>query len=98
MTDELMRDPLPPGVLAAFRAANPKDVYGGHGGSHACLVHEFVDAVARDRVPLINVREAVRCMAAGVTAHKSAQRDGEWLDVPDWGDMPAKSGGKAAKS
>jgi hypothetical protein len=78
-------------VHAAF-AARPgagRDVYGGHGGSHAYLVHEFVDALAHGRRPAINVWEAVRYMAAGVTAHQSALRDGEILPVPDWGDAPA---------
>jgi predicted dehydrogenase len=85
-----LRDPLPPAVVEAFQRASPgADVYGGHGGSHAYLVHEFVDAVAHDRVPAINVWEAVRYMAAGVTAHRSALRDGEVLPVPDWGDAPS---------
>jgi len=94
LTDEEMRDPLPPEVQAAF-----KKVYGdddpdtdfqprGHGGSHPYLAHEFVDAVAHDRVPAINIWEACRYMAPGVMAHKSAMRDGEVLDVPDWGDAP----------
>jgi predicted dehydrogenase len=85
-----MRDPLPQDVLAAFAAhVGSTDVYGGHGGSHAYLVHEFVDAIAHGRRPAINVWEAVRYMAAGVMAHKSALRDGEILSVPDWGDPPA---------
>jgi predicted dehydrogenase len=89
LTVEEMRDPLPEEVLSAFRACSDKsDVYGGHGGSHAYLAHEFVDAVAHERTPAINVWEAVRYMAAGVMAHKSAMRDGEVLDVPDWGDAP----------
>jgi predicted dehydrogenase len=89
LTVDEMRDPLPPEVLEAF-GANRGDagVYGGHGGSHACLVHEFVDAIAHNRTPAINAWEAVRYMAAGVMAHKSALRDGELLDVPDWGDAP----------
>ena len=79
----------PKAVLAAFRACSDKsDVYGGHGGSHAYLAHEFVDAVAHERTPAINVWEAVRYMATSVMAHKSAMRDGEVLDVPDWGDAP----------
>jgi hypothetical protein len=91
LTVEEMRDPLPDEVLAAFQAINPdSDAYGGHGGSHAYLAHEFVDAIANDRHPLVNVWEAVRYMAAGVTAHKSAQADGEMLEVPDWGDAPAE--------
>jgi predicted dehydrogenase len=93
-TDELsieqMRDPLPVEVDAAFRSVSgDSDAYGGHGGSHAYLVHEFVDAIATGRQPAINAWEASRYMAAGVVAHQSALRDGEWLDVPDWGDAPA---------
>lgn len=73
------RDPLP---------ASLTDDLGGHGGSHAYLVHEFVSACAEGRAPAINAWEAVRYMAAGVTAHKSALRGGELLKVPDWGDAP----------
>ena len=86
---EDMRDPLPPEVIAAFsRGSGGADFYGGHGGSHAYLVHEFVQAVAHGRTPAINAWEAARYTAAGVMAHKSALRDGELLDVPDWGDAP----------
>ncbi|MGC9522226.1 MAG: Gfo/Idh/MocA family protein [Anaerolineae bacterium] len=88
VTIEEMRDPLPPEVVAAFEAAVGPSFYGGHGGSHAYLVHEFVEAVANDRTPAINVWEAVRYMAAGATAHKSALQGGKPLDVPDWGDPP----------
>ena len=91
LTIEDMRDPLPPEVHRAFAAIGGKDVYGGHGGSHAYLVHEFVSAIAEDRHPAINVWQAVRYMAPGVMAHKSAQKDGELLDVPDWGDPPGRS-------
>jgi len=41
-----------------------------------------------NKQPAINAWEAVRYMAAGVMAHKSALRDGEVLEVPDWGDAP----------
>jgi hypothetical protein len=64
-------------------------IFKAHGGSHPYLVHEFVDSVAADRVPTINVWEAVRYMAAGAVAHKSSMRDGESLEIPDWGDAPA---------
>ena len=85
-----MRDPLPEDVAEAFQNISQKsDFYGGHGGSHAYLVHEFVDAVAHNRTPVINAWEAARYMAPGVMAHKSALRDGELLEVPDWGDAPA---------
>ncbi len=90
LTIDEMREPLPPEVEDAFRAVSKtSDFYGGHGGSHAYLVHEFVDAIAHERTPAINAWEAVRYMAAGVVAHKSALRDGGVLEVPDWGDAPA---------
>lgn len=84
-----MRDPLPEPVREAFAAGKELSaVYGSHGGSHPYLVHEFVDAIAHDRRPAIHIWEAARYMAAGVTAHQSALRDGEVLPVPDWGDPP----------
>lgn len=98
-TDEEMRDPLPSEVVHAFKRVEhrgtPESELAhldftptGHGGSHPYLVHEFVTAVAENRQPVINAWEAARYMAMGAMAHKSALRDGEWLDVPDWGDAP----------
>jgi hypothetical protein len=84
-----MYDPLPPDVAEAFAdVARMSAAYAHHGGSHPYLVHEFVDAIAHNRRPAINAWEAVRYMVMGVTAHKSALRDGETLAVPDWGDAP----------
>jgi len=89
LTVDEMRDALPEDVRKAWWDTSKESVaYGGHGGSHAYLVHEFVDAIAHERTPAINAWEAVRYMAAGVMAHKSALKDGEILDVPDWGDAP----------
>ena len=99
LTPAQMRDPLPEDVTDAFKRAmnqgaeeddlqnmdfNPR----GHGGSHPYLVHEFVEAVAQGRQPLINIWEAARYMVMGVTARQSALRDGERMEVPDWGDAP----------
>ena len=102
LTDEEMRDDLPLEVQKAFTVARKlkispaadKDISNkdftptGHKGSHAYLVHEFCDAVANNRVPAINAWEAARYMAMGATAHKSALKNGEMLNVPDWGDAP----------
>lgn len=74
-----VREPLPEALA--------RDL-GGHGGSHAYLVHEFVDSCVRQRLPRINVWEAVRYLAPGIVAHQSALRDGEVLSIPDWGDPP----------
>lgn len=90
LTVDEMRDPLPAAVAEAFEHAAGVGFYGGHGGSHAYLVHAIVDAIAHDRVPAINVWEAVRYMATGAMAHKSALQGGELLSVPDWGDAPGR--------
>ena len=99
LTPEQMRDPLPQEVTDAFKRAmnqeaDEKDLQNmdftprGHGGSHPYLVHEFVEAISQDRQPPINIWEAARYMAMGITAHQSALQDGERLAVPDWGDAP----------
>lgn len=88
ISEEDMREPLPDEVAVAFGLHEGTGVYGGHGGSHPYLVHEFVDALSHNRLPAINAWEAARYMAAGVMAHQSALREGELLGVPDWGDAP----------
>jgi predicted dehydrogenase len=76
---ERHHEPLPEALAANL---------GGHGGSHAYLAHEFVDSVNKERLPRINVWEAVRYCAPGLVAHQSALKGGELLKVPDWGDPP----------
>ena len=90
LTREDMVDLLPPEVLAAWSAVNTTAhaFNSGHGGSHPYLTHEFIDAIVNERRPAIHAWEAARYMAMGVTAHQSALRDGERLEVPDWGDAP----------
>lgn len=99
LTTEEMRTPLPLEVQDCFKAAMNKDMDKkdlqnldfapqGHGGSHPYLVHEFVEAIVQRRQPVINIWEAARYMAMGIAAHQSALKDGERLDVPDWGDAP----------
>ncbi|NLE46106.1 MAG: Gfo/Idh/MocA family oxidoreductase [Chloroflexi bacterium] len=78
---EAYRDPLPEPLASDL---------GGHGGSHAYLVDEFVSACAEERLPTVNAWEAARYVAAGVIAHKSALRNGELIKVPDWGDAPER--------
>ena len=61
---------------------------GGHQGSHAYLVHEFVDSIVNERQPRINAWEAARYCAPGLVAHQSALQGGKPLKIPDWGDAP----------
>jgi predicted dehydrogenase len=89
LTAEEMADPLPPDYLEACKdLTTDYHLWSGHGGSHPHLVNEFVSAVTEGRQPAINAWTAVRLMAPGIMAHKSALRDGECLKVPDWGDPP----------
>ncbi len=81
-----MFEPLPEAVDQAWQGEDFSSIYGGHGGSHPYLVNEFIDSVVQNRRPEVDVWDACRYMAAGVTANKSAMKDGEPLIVPDFGD------------
>lgn len=70
---DLRRPPLPPGVEA-----------GGHGGSHGYLMNEFVTAVLQSRRPLVDVALALNMTVAGIVAHQSALKGGEWLKIPQY--------------
>jgi len=67
------RPPLPPGVEA-----------GGHGGSHGYLMAEFVEAILADRKPLVDVAQALAMTVGGIVAHRSAQKGGELLKIPQF--------------
>ena len=64
------RPPLPPGLAA-----------GSHGGSHGHLTNEFVTAILQDRQPLVDIVMALNLTAAGIVAHQSALKGGEWLKI-----------------
>lgn len=70
-----------------YDATNPqeslkKGAGAGHHGSHSHLVHEFVSSIIENRKPWINEEFAGNITAAGICAHESALRDGEWITVP----------------
>lgn len=67
------RPPLPPGVAG-----------GGHGGSHGHLTTEFIDALLRDRKPLVDIVQALNMTVPGIVAHLSALKDGELLKIPQY--------------
>lgn len=54
----------------------------GHGGSHPHLVHEFVAAIVEGRAPAIDAVTAANWTCAGLLAHESALRGGDWIDLP----------------
>lgn len=57
----------------------------GHEGSHQFLVDDFVTAVLKDRLPPVHVWAAAYYNAPGIVANESARRDGELLEIPDFG-------------
>jgi predicted dehydrogenase len=71
---DISRPPLPPGMPA-----------GGHGGSHGPLANEFVTSILEDRQPLVNIHEALAMTVPGIVAHRSALKDGERLQIPQFG-------------
>lgn len=58
-----------------------KGAGGGHHGSHPHLVHEFVRSIVEDREPAVGFSLASNIAAAGILAHQSALRNGEWLHL-----------------
>ncbi len=63
----------------------------GHGGSHAFITHEFIDAIVNDRLPIVDAWEAVAYTVPGIIAHQSAIRGGEMLKIPDYGRAPGRT-------
>ena len=61
----------------------------GHGGSQVFLTHEFISAIKEDRLPAVNVWEAIAYTLPGIVAHQSALHDGELLKIKDYGKAPA---------
>ena len=78
----LLHDDLPDELL--------RFLFGGHHGSHPYLVHDFVSAITEDKIPRVNVWEAVRHCAPGLVAIESAKRGGELMKVPDFGSAPTE--------
>jgi predicted dehydrogenase len=69
----ISRPPLPPEMPL-----------GGHGGSHGYLTNEFIHAILQDRKPLVDIAMALNLTVAGIVAHNSAKKDGEWLKIPQY--------------
>ena len=67
------RPPLPPGVEG-----------GGHGGSHGQLTNNFIESILLDKQPIVHVGDALNMTLAGVIAHQSALKGGEWMKIPQY--------------
>lgn len=67
------RPPLPKGIPA-----------GHHGGSSGYHTNDFIKSILLDLDPFVGIGDALNMTMAGVAAHKSAMKDGEWLKVPQY--------------
>jgi predicted dehydrogenase len=56
-----------------------------HDGSHAFIVHEFVDSIVNNHRPAIDIYEALNYTVPGIIAHKSALEGGTLLKIPVYG-------------
>lgn len=54
----------------------------GHGGSHPHLTHEFVQALAEERTPAIDLERSLAITVPGIVAHASALAGGTLLEIP----------------
>ncbi len=70
----------------SFREDHPTS----HMNSHPYLIDDFCRAVVEEKLPPNNAWDAARYMVPGLVAHQSALKDGELLEVPDFGVAPAK--------
>jgi predicted dehydrogenase len=62
---------------------------GGEWGTNYFMVNEFVRACAEGKMPPNNAWMAARYTVPGIVAHQSAERGGELLEIPDFGDPPS---------
>jgi predicted dehydrogenase len=61
----------------------------GHFGSHQFLVDDFAKAVQTGKLPPNNIWRAADYLVPGLIAHESSKREGELLEIPDFGEPPA---------
>jgi len=47
-------------------------------------MNEFVTAILQDRKPLVDIALALNMTVAGIVAHQSALKDGEWMKIPQY--------------
>ncbi|MCA9581986.1 MAG: Gfo/Idh/MocA family oxidoreductase [Myxococcales bacterium] len=56
----------------------------GHGDSHVLSTAEFINGLADDRMPEIDLDRGLAMTVPGIIAHRSALKGGEQLKVPKW--------------
>jgi predicted dehydrogenase len=85
---DLWRDAAhhPQTALASRLPASYRGQGMGHQGSHRFLADEFVQAVLSDRRPHNDAWMGAKYCAPGIVAWESLKQNGDWLEVPDFGE------------
>jgi hypothetical protein len=71
-----VRPALPPGVKGVEATH--------HGGSHGHLTNNFIESILLDQKPIVDISDALNMTLAGVIAHQSALKGGEWMKIPQY--------------
>ena len=66
-----------------------KKLPNGHMASHQFLIDDFCTAVYNGTLPTVSAWEAARYTVPGIVAYESLLKDGQPMDVPDFGDRPS---------
>ena len=69
----IARQPLPVGANGPH-----------HGASHGYLTNDFVESILLEKQPTVGISEALNMTLAGVVAHQSALKGGEWMKIPQY--------------
>ncbi len=48
------------------------------------MMNEFIESILLDRKPIVDIGDALNMTLAGVIAHKSALKGGEWMKIPQY--------------
>lgn len=67
-----------------------RNLRNGHNGTHHFLVDDFCKSAATGKLSPTNIWAVARYSMPGLIAHQSAMQGGILMDVPDFGDPPAK--------
>ncbi len=65
-----------------------KGLPNGHMASHQFLIDDFCTAAYQGTLPTVSAWDAARYTVPGIVAYESILKDGEPLDVPDFGNPP----------
>jgi len=73
------------GTLGSYNPKNGKIDQFGWRRALVPMWHPTIESILLDKKPIVDVSEALNMTLAGVIAHKSALKDGEWLKIPQYG-------------